>query len=187
VVNPVIVNISREFVELLKGDDSWQYASKSLGYNYGSGYIKNYQVLPVNQPLNSSQLSYAQTVFAFDVLIQNPDRTVDKPNMLTNRKEIIILDHELAFSFIFDLVTNPNPWIIKQANLTWINHHYLLPKIKGKEFDFEKFSKRIGYLDDNFWETSWNLIPENWRRDQFETIKNHFTAISENKAAFILE
>ena len=42
-------------------------------------------------------------------------------------------------------------------------------------------------LDENFWNTARQLIPEDWRSDQFELIKSYFTAISENKDAFILE
>ena len=186
-INPVIVNISDDFIDLLVGNEAWQYAHKSVGYNFGSEYIKGYSIIPVTQQLNNHQLNYAQTIFAFDVLIQNPDRTVIKPNMLTNGNEIVILDHELAFGFIFDFVKDPEPWIIKQKDLGWINAHCLLPKIKSKDYDFDEFSNRIDNLDENFWDTAWNLIPEDWRSGQFEMIKQHFTAISENKASFILE
>lgn len=187
VVKPVLVNISQDFADLLKENNAWQYATKSIGYNYGSEYVKDNLIMPVSQHLSNHQLNYAQTIFAFDVLIQNPDRTINKPNMLTNGNEIVILDHELAFSFIFDFVNDPDPWIIKEKDLTWINSHCLLPKIKGKEFDFDEFSKRFDKLDENFWETAWNLLPEDWHFGQFELIKKHITAISENKASFILE
>ena len=187
VVNPAIVNISHDFVDLLKGNSAWQYANASIGYNYSSEYLKDYLIMPVNQVLNNHQLNYAQTIFAFDILIQNSDRRVEKPNMLTNGNEIIILDHELAFGFIFDIIKDTNPWIIKQKDLEWIRLHCLLPKIKHKDFGFDEFSKRLNNLDENFWNTAWSLIPENWRFDQFNIIKNHFIAISENRDSFILE
>lgn len=187
IVNPAIINISQNFVDLLLGNNSWQYGSASLGYNYGSEYVKNHSTIIINQSLNNFELSYAQTIFAFDILIQNSDRRDAKPNMLTDGKEIVILDHELAFGFIFDFIKNPNPWEIRQADLHWINNHCLLPKIKGKDFDFDSFSERLDNLDNNFWDTAWNLIPIEWRSDHFNLIRNHFTAISENKNSFILE
>ena len=57
--------------------------------------------------------------------------------MLTNGNEIVIYDHELAFGFIFDFVKAPDPWIIKEKDLAWINLLWLLPKIKGKAYDFD--------------------------------------------------
>src|SRR5579872_2597773 len=103
VVQPVIVNISGAFIELLKGESAWQYATKSVGYNFGSEYLKEYSTIMPTQVFNAEQLHAAQTIFAFDVTIQNPDRRIGKPNMLTDGAEIVIFDHELAFSFVLDI------------------------------------------------------------------------------------
>jgi hypothetical protein len=187
VVHPVIVNISQDFVDLLQGNSAWQYASKSLGYNYGSEYIKRYTTIIPTQDLNNHQLHPAQTIFAFDVTIQNPDRTNEKPNMFSDGTEIVIYDHELAFSFVMDIFPNPKPWELRQIDLEWINRHCLLPKIRGKEYDFEEFSNRFDNLDENFWTIAKSLIPKEWLSDQFDRIKQHFSAICNNKDAFIIE
>jgi hypothetical protein len=39
-IEPVIINISQAFVDLLVGNSAWQYASQSIGYNFGSEYIQ---------------------------------------------------------------------------------------------------------------------------------------------------
>jgi len=187
VIHPVIVNVSAEFVDLLKDSNAWQFASKSLGYNFGSGYIKKHATIIPIQELNAQQLHFAQTIFAFDVTIQNPDRTKEKPNMLTDGNEIVIYDHELAFSFVMDILPNAKAWELRPTDLEWINRHCLLPKIKGEEYDFEEFSSRFNNLDENFWEIAKSLIPKEWLSDQFDRIKQHFSAICNNKDAFILE
>jgi hypothetical protein len=187
VVHPVVVNISQNFVDLLNGNSAWHYASKSLGYNYGSEYIKRHTTIISTQDLNSHQLPYAQTIFAFDVTIQNPDRTIEKPNMLTDGTEIVIYDHELAFSFVMDIFPNQKPWILRHTDGEWINRHCLLPKIRGKEYDFEGFSNRFNNLDEQFWTIARSLIPNEWLSDQFDRIKQYFSAICNNKDAFILE
>jgi hypothetical protein len=187
VVTPVVVNISPAFVELLKGTDSWHYASKSLGFNYGSGYIKRYPTILPTQDLNNHQLPYAQTIFAFDVLIQNADRTAEKPNMISDGSEIVIYDHEVAFGFILDLFKNPRPWEIRPADHEWIKKHCLLPKIRGKDFDFGAFCQRFDNLDENFWKTARSLIPAEWMSEQFDLVKQHLSAICNNKDAFIRE
>jgi hypothetical protein len=187
IVSPVIVNISKHFIDLLIGNEAWEYANKSLDFNYGSDYLEKYMTMLPTQDLNNNQLRYAQTIFAFDLIIQNPDRTNEKPNMITDGTEIVIYDHELAFSFVMDIFPNLKPWEIRQSDLGWINRHCLLPKIKGKEFDFPGFSERFDNLDKDFWDIARNLIPEEWYSDQFQRIKQHFSAICNNKDAFILE
>lgn len=69
----------------------------------------------------------------------------------------------------------------------WIGKHILLPQIKGKEFDYEGFSRRFDNLDEKFWQMARNLIPQEWLSDQFDRIKQHFTEICNNKEAFVYE
>ncbi|MGB8190842.1 MAG: HipA family kinase [Chitinophagaceae bacterium] len=186
-VSPVVINISPQFVDLLVGDNEWQVTSQSIGLNFGSKYIKGPKTILVGENLNSHQLPYAQAIFAFDILIQNADRTVNKPNMLTDGAEIIILDHELAFGFVFDLFKNPTPWQIREKDKEWINKHCLLTSVKGRDFDYQVFCDRLDRLDENFWQRAWNLLPVGWQCDQFRQIKEYFTAICANKTTFILE
>ncbi len=186
-VEPAIINVSQPFIELLVGKDSWKPASKSLGYNFGSKYKKGYNTLITGQPLNNNELVAAQAIFVFDVFVQNSDRTNSKPNMMTNGQEIIIYDHELAFGFIFDTIKNAKPWVVRESDLQWINRHTLLTKIKGKEFDFDEFSRRFDTLDETFWQAAWNLIPNQWRSDQFVIIREVLSSICNNKEIFIVE
>jgi hypothetical protein len=116
---------------------------KALDIILDRNIYKGYDTILPGQGLNNHQLPFAQTIFAFDVFIQNTDRTNNKPNMMTNGYEMVIYDHELAFGFIFDLFTNPQPWVIRNVDLEWINKHVLLSRIKGKDFDFDGFSKRV--------------------------------------------
>ena len=78
VVRPAIIHISEAFLDLLKGSEAWDAASKSLGDNFGSAYLSNYSTIIAQQPLTAQQLPYGQAIFAFDVAIQNPDRTAEK-------------------------------------------------------------------------------------------------------------
>lgn len=187
VVSPVIVNISQEFVKLLRGSESWNHASKSIGFNYGSKYIDNYSTILPAQDLSSSQLHDAQAIFAFDVLVQNPDRTKGKPNMITNGAELVIYDHELAFSFTLALPKNPKPWELQSSDLSWIKKHVLWDKIKGRQFDFNDFSQKLDQFDVCFWKAANHLIPSGWLSGQFEAIKQYFADICIHKATFIQE
>jgi hypothetical protein len=187
IVEPAIIDIHEDFLELLKGNDAWGVAKKSLGFNYGSKYIKEYVTLLLNKDLNNHQIPFAQDAFAFDLYIQNSDRTNNKPNLLTNGLEIIVLDHEIAFGFVFAPFMPANIWDMNEDHKAWIRQHCLLPLIKGQNYDFERFSLKLDNLTEQFWVRAFELIPSDWRTEQFETIKNILTSIVVNKDKFILE
>jgi hypothetical protein len=187
IVSPAIIEVTPEFVETLKGHDCWKVANMSLGYNYGSLYKGDYSTLILNQPLNQSQLSYAQDVFCFDLFIQNSDRTFIKPNMLTNGIDIYALDHEIAFGFIFTPFITPLVWEMQENNKVWIRNHCLLSLIKGERYDFEGFTDRFENLTNQFWEKAWASIPNELRTDQFNEIREKLTMIASQKELFTLE
>ncbi len=187
VVEPVIVEIIPSFVDLLKGNDSWAVANRSLGYNYGSRYIREHTTLLLNKGLNNHQLPFAQDIFAFDMFIQNPDRTKNKPNLLMEGNNMIILDHEIAFGFVFAPFITANLWEMKVDDKTWIRQHCLFPHIKGKEYNFEGFSAKLDNLTKTFWDKAARLLPEEWRSDQFATIKNILSRICADRKHFISE
>jgi hypothetical protein len=188
VVKPVIIDVGEEFLELLKGHDCWVIAGKSIGYNYGSQYIRGYNAPVLNQTLSDKLLPFAQNIFAFDLLIQNMDRTEAKPNMLTNGEEIVILDHEIAFGFVFDFLLKGSPGEFSDSDHHWIGNHCLLSLIKGKSFDFENFSVKLERLNDDFWNKAWEFTPDDWKnKDQFDKIKNFISGVRDNRNIFIQE
>lgn len=187
VVEPAIIQIEENFVETLKGNDSWKAANNSIGDNYGSRYIKEYVTILLNKGLNNHQLPYAQDAFAFDMFIQNSDRTNNKPNLLTNGDEIVILDHEIAFGFIFAPFVTPNIWEMKENHKDWVRQHCLLPLIKGREYDYDSFSNKFDNLTEVFWRKASKLIPVDWHTNQFDSIKNILSSISVNRQHFIFE
>ncbi len=132
-------------------------------------------------------MPFAQDIFAFDMFIQNPDRTKNKPNLLMEGNNMIILDHEIAFGFVFAPFITANLWEMKVDDKAWIRQHCLFPHIKGKEFNFEGFSTKLNNLTKTFWDKAARLLPEEWRSDQFATIKNILSRICADRKQFISE
>ncbi len=71
--------------------------------------------------------------------------------------------------------------------MEWIGKHTLLPRLKGKTCNYETLSERFDTLGEPFWNRAWELLPEQWRLDQFTVIKSHVDAICANRPAFINE
>jgi hypothetical protein len=188
---PVLVNVSSEFIDLLVGEEEYQIAKQSIGYNFGTRYIEKYQAFAINQALPNTLLDAAWEIFAFDALIQNADRSHEaprKPNILTNGKELLIFDHEVAFGFIFEFSFNRNkePWVIREQDKPGLEKHCLYRSLKGNEFDEQNLLYKFARLDDAFWSRCWTLLPADWRnKEQFETIRSFVSQIVSNKNVFI--
>lgn len=184
-VKPVIVNITPQFVETLRGHNTYQVASKSLGINFGSENIAGLRTLPGNEPLSNTQKKFALNIFAYDAFISNPDRTYNKPNMITDGKVIYILDHELGFSFTMDLIKNEEPWNLSEADNTTLRRHVLYKRIKGEDFPDDEILPKFDKLDQDFWSKAEQLIPDEWLSEQIVQIRDYLNSISAHKEKFV--
>ncbi|MCX2495171.1 hypothetical protein OQX63_16900 [Pedobacter sp. PF22-3] len=188
VVEPVVVDITDDFVRAQLGQDFYLKTSKSLGFNVGSKYIAKFITLENDVSLTRQQEEAAQYVFAFDLLIQNNDRNRLKPNMITDGNQLIMLDHELAFGFhlVLSFLRNPKPWTFPDVDMVWVNQHCLIKRLKNKHSQLDDFGKKMINLNDAFWVRCRELIPAEWMDEEiFISVKNHVDLINVNREEFI--
>ncbi len=185
VPEPAVINITDEFVESLRGNDAFGMASRSIGYNYGSKYMKAYQQFVTGQKFSEGLHQKAVDLFAFDLFISNSDRTHLKPNMNTDGENILIFDHELAFGFALEILPNPQPWLILDRHMEWIRNQYLFPILRGREQNFSNFVERLQVLNNDFWNKLQQIIPAAWMSEEFQKIKATLRTIIEHKEEFI--
>jgi len=187
---PAIINISADFVEAMRGEPNFMVASNSLGYNFGNEYVKEgYQALVRGQKIPTELLERLQYLFAFDVLIGNSDRRTEKPNFLTNGKQELIFDHELAFSFtlLLPFSRNKEPWIMKATEMEWIKDNYCYGVLRGKDIDFSNFVAKFSVLNPTFWQKVASFVPVDWQTSQLTEIQTHVETIIRNKDVFKTE
>lgn len=185
VADPAIIDITPEFTETLIGKDGYKFASNSIGINFGCKYFTGYWEFVKGQKLIENQFEAAEKIYAFDIFIANPDRRVDKQNMLTEGREILIFDHELAFSFVMDIIKNPKPWIFSTNDQSWIKAHYFYETLRQNEHNFDKFVDTFSILDDYFWQKTRSLIPLEWNSDQIDEIHKTLNLLVEHKQHFL--
>jgi hypothetical protein len=100
VAEPVVVEITPEVAELTLDNSLKQRFLNSAGLNFGTLHLGlGFQVFVLLASFPPKLERQAQQLLAFDLLIQNPDRTKEKPNMLTDGTHLVGIDHELAFSY----------------------------------------------------------------------------------------
>ena len=187
---PVVVNVSVDFVETLKDrHENFNLASKSIGFNFGSELQNGFQEIVLGQPLNEDLIMKFRNLFALDVFLGNPDRRVNRPNFLTNGKDLLIFDHELAFSFtqLFSFARNPQPWIILESDEKWLSENYAFNVLKGMDINFTDFTDRLTAINNNFWNKAFELVPDEWQNEHGSVIESYLSQIVDNKDLFAAE
>ena len=153
--------------------------------NFGCKYFTGYWEFLKGQIPNSKQYEQAEKIYAFDLFVSNPDRRVDKQNMLTDGDKVLIFDHELAFAFVMDIIKNPTPWRIGPADLPWIKNHYFYNILKHNEHNFDTFVENFSVLNKNFWSKANILIPGEWVTSQVNEIQTNIDSLVKNRHLFL--
>ncbi len=74
--------------------------------------VTGFATWPVDHSIPAAMWQTAVDIFAFDALIQNPDRRYSNPNLFTKGDRVYIYDHEMAFSSLLDVLPTPEPWLL---------------------------------------------------------------------------
>jgi hypothetical protein len=182
---PALIEIDAELANLAAEtmDDARRTAvlRESVGLNFGTKFLPNISTWPVDRGVPAGLLDDAIKVFAFDALLQNPDRRYNNPNLGTIDGRIVIFDHELCFSFLLDIFPSEEPW--KLASQQYLADHVFIRQLKDQAVP-ESFRDKISELTDDALESFSDLIPEGWRQNAILRIENHLRLIREHADEF---
>ncbi|HWB86963.1 MAG TPA: HipA family kinase [Bryobacteraceae bacterium] len=124
----------------------------------------------------------AVDIFAFDALIQNPDRRFNNPNLFTRGDSLFVFDHEAAFSFLIALFPSATPW--KLEDQQYLTNHVFYRKLKSKQIDLTGFTASLSRLSDGLLDEIVAEIPAEWNNDNLARIKQHLEAVRNRAAEF---
>jgi hypothetical protein len=155
---------------------------KSVGLNFGCRFLANIVPWPEGQRIPDDLVDDAMKVYAFDALIQNPDRRFDNPNLGTRSGKIIVFDHELAFSFLLLGTFAPKePWRLSAE--TYLDDHVLARRLKGKAFP-EDFTQRLSSLTGGALQFISSQCPADWRLEDLPKMEAHLELMRQHSAEF---
>ncbi|MBI5057138.1 MAG: hypothetical protein HZB61_11040 [Nitrospirae bacterium] len=183
---PAIIEIDPLLAEVISDPALSRKIKGSSGPNFGSRVITGgFETWPVGKAIPSSLRTLAAEIFAFDALIQNPDRKVKKPNILWKGDDLYIIDHEMSLMFIYEILPMPTPWQI--TNLNFIKDHLFYENLKGQAVNLDRFAGALELLTDNAMETILTNVPEDWRSNNISKITTHINEIMHHRNSFIDE
>lgn len=172
------VEIDLEFAEALDEQDRNLAASAkaSIGLNFGTAIINPATTWLVDKSIPDAMWRDAVNIFAFDALIQNPDRRSANPNLFTQGDNIYVYDHETSFSFLFAVARSADPWNLEGEH--YLDQHVFYRRLKAKEIDLGDFEERLVALTDDALGKIRDEVPGEWMHADLGQIEAHLTAVS---------
>jgi hypothetical protein len=154
----------------------------SVGLNFGSLVQTGVSTWPVDKSIPAAMLQGATDVFAFDALVQNPDRRHSNPNLLTRGDSFIVFDHEMAFSFLLALLPSANPWSLDDQR--YLLEHVFFRALKSKAIDVTFFTNSLVGLTDALLSELAAEVPSEWNNESVPKIKEHLCVMRDHAGEF---
>ena len=169
VPTPFLVDIDADFHSCIPDATLADRFRKSTGLNFGSRHLgSGYTTWPQERSIPASLVQVAAEIFAFDLMIQNPDRLTERPNLLRKGDEIAIFDHEMAFSFLYSIVKDEYSWLGKGMNFS--RNHIFYGSLKGRTVSWERLQGALEAIDDTRLNMYNRGIPDLWRQPDNDAV-----------------
>jgi HipA-like protein len=185
--DPALVRIDAEFAELVAAGES-EHAARmrnSIGLNFGSRLLVDATEWPVDMRIPDSMRQTALNIFAFDALIQNPDRRFKNQNLLVRGDDIFVFDHELAFSFLLGILPSPTPWRLKDQ--LYLADHVFYTRLRKKPIDLSSFVTALVALPEGAMQEILAEVPAEWNNEILPRIEEHLRVVSSHAMEFAEE
>jgi hypothetical protein len=186
---PAVVEIDQNTAALIQkiAPALGTIVGNSVGLNFASEVLQSgFSSWPVGKYIPLGLRQAALEVFAFDALIQNPDRKYSNPNLLSNGKELCLIDHELAFSFLYEIASSSDPWELSHRDFDFLKEHVFYRQLKGQKLELERFVGALNGLSDKSLVKMTDQLPSDWKTsavtrilDHLKTVRNHSKKFTE--------
>ncbi len=181
-----IINIDTMWAEAVSDAALSQKIKGSIGLNFGSKNITGgFDTWPIGKAVPSGLMQAAAEIFAFDAMIQNPDRRADKPNVLWKGDQLYIIDHEMGFSFIYDVLSQAKPWEI--TKLKFMSNHLFFGNLKGRSIQIERFAGAVETITESIVKGIMSAVPVEWHSHSVGKMTDHIMEIVNHVNDFIDE
>ncbi len=157
---PFLVRIEKEFAQTVPDAAVRVILENSAGLNFGSQkWGPGYAIWPRDRFIPKTMKAAAMEVFAFDGLIQNPDRRAVNPNCVFLGDDLLLYDHESAFSHFHDLLPKP---LWEPGGMSCLNEHIFRQALRGEPLELDRLQGAFEALDAARVQGYQDSIPAEW-------------------------
>lgn len=177
---------SEPFIEankrILARDGLKLEAGVAAGCEYFAGGYSNI----VTQSLSAEERQQATVIYAYDLLVQNPDRTQLRPNCAMLSERFKVFDFETSFSFILLIGSQEEPWEVSKHGLASKHLFHSVLRRDKLTVDWRPFIKSLRKIDGDRLDQLTEGLPQNWL-EHMDRINTHLLKVVGNAHQFELE
>ncbi len=145
---PAVVDVPAELAAIISDPVVAAAVKASPGPNFGSLHLgTSFTIWPNGRTPIGPMRDQAALIFAFDALVQNPDRRTINPNLWARSDTIGVFDHEQAFAFLYTTILGdpPKPWVAANQimGFRFLEQHVFYPALRGGTVDLVGFEDRL--------------------------------------------
>jgi hypothetical protein len=182
--SPALINISPEFIEAMNLLPSRPSRRLVPGFGVGCEYLRGLAPVLPSALRNNEEIADVQAIFGVDMLLQNPDRRLIKPNCASYQGGILAFDFEMAFSFLLPLIgTQPPAWAVHEQGIAPSHLFYSELKRRNAELDWTSFMQTLVKLTDQWLMSLFAPVPVEWRT-YANKVTLHVRAVRDNAPKF---
>ena len=190
---PFVVEITDQFISAIKGAAEAPLFENSVGLSFGSrATYPQFAPWSAERVMPIAMRAVAADVFAFDAMIQNPDRRHNNPNCKVRDEELLIYDHDLAFDFLNGVLFWKPPW--KPGGLDFLcgrspTRHTFFDALQGIPHAFDRLVDAWGKIDSTRLNGYVAALPAEWipAGDAPQQILGYLTDLKSHLPETILE
>jgi len=182
---PAIVRISQDAADALNVSLADHGIELKAGLGAGAEYLTGLVgAMPLAKP-PPSQVVQCARLYAFDLLVQNPDRRPDNPNYAEHQGSLVAYDFEMCFSFVQAILQQGEPWEVSTHGIA--QGHVLHSKVRGQQIDWSAFGGRLeNLMSSKRFEKLVASLPSAWR-PYADPLRSHLEEVVAHREEFELE
>lgn len=170
-------------VSVSSPDVGSRIAASAGASNFGTRYLTGVSTWSVGRRLSPEIRSQAALLFAFDALTENADRRNQRPNMLVSPTEIIAIDHEHIFSFIYDLGGGGRG--ISSSGLNFLREHVFYSSLRGSALPLDDFERTLEGLSADLLDSFAASVPNDCKCEHYPRIREHLLLAADDPAIVV--
>lgn len=180
---PAVVILGEDFIQNQAIKKVLWEQSINLQIGFGVGGVKfdsGLTSVKSDMFLKPELIDQAALIYGFDLLSQNPDRTVNNPNCAVKGDKIIAFDFEKSLNFIYPLIgKQPSPWEVSKLSFAKNHVFWNTLKEKSKEINWQPFLEKAKQINKDTLEEICSFVPNEFG-NHTDRICEHFLSIVTN-------
>lgn len=155
-----LVNISPQVADVIR--PHLDPPGFTAGFGVGSEFMRAGMttVIP-GMTLLPEELQQVARLYAFDLLVQNPDRRKNNPNCAFIGKDIYAYDFETCFSFLYALSSQEQPWEVSQHK--FVKDHAFYDALHNHVVNWKPFVQDVSRLTEEKLMHMVSRLPSDWQ------------------------